>query len=71
MVSTFAVKEPEVKNKLEACILYIILKQSSNIMGECEQIIVADDSAKCTTPLRGLSPRANYTDRAAAAGRRI
>jgi hypothetical protein len=38
---TFAVKKPEMRHKLESCSLYdIILKQSSNILGKWEQIIV-------------------------------
>lgn len=50
---TFAVKKPEIRHKLESCSLYdIILKQSSNILGEYEQIIVAGDSVKCTTVYR-------------------
>jgi hypothetical protein len=49
---TFAVKELEMRHKLKGCSLYIILKQSSNIVGECEQVIVADDSVKCTTGYR-------------------
>ena len=40
------------RNELKACRLYIIQKQSSNVMGECEQIIVADNSVKCITGYR-------------------
>jgi hypothetical protein len=70
-INEWSVKKRTWKNEANfTVVLYQYTHQVGELAEICKCSLPEENYLKLKTKLRGLSPRANYTDRAAAAGRR-